>query len=234
MPPPSDAVHYRITRHALTLLTASRHPATILAMKPLARQSTTPRPPRTQRGAETRERILAAAEREIGAKGFAVASVASMTRSARVAQGTFYIYFRSKEEVMHELVLRMGQRVRRHLNAVTRGARRRLDAERIGLRAYLEFVQDHPNLYRIVEEAQFAVPAAHRQYYLEFARAYSAGLRAAEDSRQIRRGDAQVRAWALMGMATMLGKRYCIWSRHSRLQHIAKSAADLVEFGLRR
>ena len=56
--------------------------------------------PKTQRGERTRQKILDAAEREIGARGFSDASIATITAEAAVAQGTFYLYFRSKEEVL--------------------------------------------------------------------------------------------------------------------------------------
>src|SRR5215470_5532687 len=61
--------------------------------------------PKTRRGERTRQKILDAAQREIGSKGFAEASISTITAEAVVAQGTFYVYFRSKEDVARELVL---------------------------------------------------------------------------------------------------------------------------------
>jgi AcrR family transcriptional regulator len=60
--------------------------------------------PRTRRGRETRAAILRAAEEVIGAQGYAAAGIADITRAAGIAQGTFYIYFDSKEHVFRELV----------------------------------------------------------------------------------------------------------------------------------
>ena len=48
--------------------------------------------PKTSRGERTRQRLLVAAERQIGARGFAETSVVSITHEARVAQGTLYVY----------------------------------------------------------------------------------------------------------------------------------------------
>ena len=111
--------------------------------------------PKTKRGERTRQKILDAAEREIGRKGFAEASISTITAEAAVGQGTFYLYFRSKEDVLRELVLRMGRRLRRHLTLAIADAPTRLEAERRGLRAFLEFVRANPDLYRVV--AEFAV-----------------------------------------------------------------------------
>ena len=128
--------------------------------------------PKTKRGERTRQKILDAAEREIGRKGFSEASISTITAEAAVGQGTFYLYFRTKEDVLRELVLRMGRRLRRHLTLAVADAPSRLEAERLGLRAFLEFVRANPDLYRVVAESQFVDQAVFRRYYQEFAAGY--------------------------------------------------------------
>ena len=59
--------------------------------------------PKTKRGERTRQKILDAAEREIGRKGFSEASISTITAEAAVGQGTFYLYFRTKEDVLANL-----------------------------------------------------------------------------------------------------------------------------------
>jgi len=188
--------------------------------------------PKTRRGERTRQRILDAAEREIGRKGFAEASISTITAEAAVGQGTFYLYFRSKEDALRELVLRMGRRLRRHLTLAIADAPSRLEAERRGLRAFLEFVRANPDLYRVVAESQFVDPAIFRRYYEEFAAAYRAGLEAAEATGEIRAGDAEVRAWALMGVSDMVGRRFALWDDRAPLKRVAEAAFDLVAQGL--
>ena len=190
--------------------------------------------PKTSRGELTRQKILDAAEREIGQKGFAEASVSTITAEAAVAQGTFYLYFRSKEDVLRELVLRMGRRLRRHLTLATAEATSRLEAERAGLLAFLEFARANPNLYRVVEESQFVDPSAYRRYYEDFARNYRSALVAAEGAGEIRPGNAEVRAWALMGLAVMLGHRYGVWETNVPLKPVADAAFDMIAGGLER
>ena len=198
-------------------------------------EMTSPRPlPKTSRGELTRQKILDSAEREIGQKGFAEASVSTITAEAKVGQGTFYLYFRNKEDVLRELVLRMGRRLRRHLTLAISEAPSRLEAERRGLLAFLEFARANPNLYRVVEESQFVDAAVYRRYYEEFARSYRAALATAEGAGEIRGGDAEVRAWALMGLSVMLGHRYGLWDREVPLKPIADAAFDMVARGLER
>lgn len=190
--------------------------------------------PKTSRGELTRQKILDAAEREIGQKGFAEASVSTITAEASVAQGTFYLYFRSKEDVLRELVLRMGRRLRRHLTLAVADAPSRLEAERRGLLAFLEFARANPNLYRVVEESQFVDPISYRRYYDDFARNYRSALVAAEGAGEIRPGDAEVRAWTLMGLAVMLGHRYGLWDPSVPLKPVADAAFDMIAAGLER
>ncbi len=188
--------------------------------------------PKTKRGEITRQKILDAAEREIGVRGFSDASIATITAEARVAQGTFYLYFRSKEDVLRELVLLMGRRLRHHLTRASAGAPDRLSAERKGIRAFLQFIRDNPNLYRVVAESQFVDPSVHRAYYEEFAAGYTAGLKDAERRGEIAPGDAEVRAWALMGVTDMVGRRYALYDESVPLDAVAEAAYDFVAHGI--
>ena len=56
-----------------------------------------PREPRTERGRRTQRAILDAAAAEFGEKGFHDSSIVSITIRAKVALGSFYTYFESKE-----------------------------------------------------------------------------------------------------------------------------------------
>ena len=188
--------------------------------------------PKTRRGERTRQKILNAAQREIGSKGFAEASISTITAEAAVGQGTFYLYFRSKEDVLRELVLRMGRRLRRHLTLAIADAPNRLEAERRGLRAFLEFVRANTDLYRVVAEAQFVDPTVFKRYYQDFAASYRAGLLAAEARGEIAPGDAEVRAWALMGISDMVGRRFALWDSEVSLRKIAEAAHALILEGL--
>ena len=193
-----------------------------------------PLTPKTRRGQARREQILRAAERVFGRVGFNDASISEITREARTAQGTLYIYFKGKDELFVELVREMGALTREVISDAIGGARSRMEAEREGLAAFLRFVAERPELYRIVEEARTVAPAAYRDYYADFARAYRVQLEAAERKGEIRPGHSEIRAWALMGMAKTLGERFVLWDRETDLDEVVRHAHDLVENGLRR
>lgn len=188
--------------------------------------------PKTKRGQARRAQILKAAEDVIGAQGFSSASIADITRAANTALGTFYIYFSSKEEVFRELVLDMGQVTRSMIGRAVAQAPDRLAAERAGLEAFLRFVADRPSLYRIVEEARFVDPEAYQTYFSGFADAYIAQLSAAQKDGSISKGDAEIRAWALMGIAKSLGDRFVIGQEAPDVDRVVDEAFRLIRDGL--
>lgn len=188
--------------------------------------------PKTSRGERTRQRILDAAERDIGRRGFSEASISTITQEAAVAQGTFYLYFRSKEDVMRELVLRMGRRLRRHLTLATTGLKDRLEIEKRGLQAFLSFVRDNPNLYRVVAESQFVDEIAYQRYYYDFADNYRQALSEAEGAGQLSSGDAELRAWALMGISDFIGRRYALWDKDASIEAVTEAAFAFISHGI--
>jgi AcrR family transcriptional regulator len=196
--------------------------------------------PRTERGRKTLRRLIDAAAGEFGERGYHDAAITGITRRAGVALGTFYTYFQSKEEVFRALVREMSRATRAHVAEAVKGAPDRLAAERIGLEAFIEFVRRHPELYRIVEEAQFVAQDAYREHYQTFAEAYRRNLASARTRGQISAGTGDVeetdeaRAWALIGISVFLGMRYGIWDRSLPPARVAEIAIELASQGLRK
>jgi AcrR family transcriptional regulator len=63
--------------------------------------------PLTERGAQTRERLITAARKVFEERGFIDTRVAHITGRARVSYGSFYTYFPSKEAVFLEIADRL-------------------------------------------------------------------------------------------------------------------------------
>ena len=190
--------------------------------------------PRTERGRKTLRRLLEAAASEFGERGFHEAAITGITQRAGVALGTFYTYFESKEEVFRALVRDMSRATRAHVAEAVKGAPDRLAAERLGLEAFIAFVRQHPELYRIVEEAQFVAQDVYREHYLAFVEGYRRNLAGARERGEISDGPDEPRAWALIGMSVFLGMRYGIWNRDLSPGEVADAAIALVSEGLRK
>ena len=194
----------------VTQATTSTEPA-----GPLASEG---KEPRTARGEKTLRKILDAALGEFGEKGFGESSIVGITTRAKVALGTFYTYFDSKEAVFAALVGDMSSRVREHVAPAIVDATDALDAERLALEAYLGFVAGNKEVYRIIDEAEFVDPAGFRAHYETTAARIAGRLKAAASRGELQPQDdfsAEVRAWAMMGMNVFLGLRFGVWGSES-------------------
>lgn len=194
--------------------------------------STSVKTPKTRRGRKTREKLLAAAEVEFGERGFHDAAISAITQRAGVALGTFYVYFDSKEEVFRALVAHMGELTRKWISERIAESPDRLTAERRGVQAFIEFVRSDANLYKIISEAEFVAEDAYRDYYRSFAEAYRQNLERAGANGEIREGDYEVWAWALIGMSVFVGMRYAEWDDSRPSEEVAAAVADLISRGM--
>src|SRR5881227_1517133 len=105
----------------------------------MARQaSTLPPPPETARGTTKRERILRAAIEVFARNGYFNAKVSEIAKAAGVADGTIYLYFDGKEDL---LVTIFREHTRNYLQSLERElahVRRPEERIRIAIRHHLE------------------------------------------------------------------------------------------------
>lgn len=188
---------------------------------------------RSGRGEQTRARLLEAAEEVFAEQGFYEASIVKITERAGVAQGTFYLYFGSKQEIFEQLVDDLNRRIRRTLAAAVSGCTSRVEAERAGLAAYLRFSAEHSTLYRIIHQADIVSPGAMRRHYERLARPYARGLKEAMDSGEIAPADPDVLAWALMAIGEMIGRRWVLWGKTGPIPpDVVEETARIIERAL--
>lgn len=164
------------------------------------------------RGEQTRRRLLEAAEEVFAEYGWEEASISKITESAGVAQGTFYRYFPSKQAVFDELVADLNRRVRHAMSEGAARGRTRAEAERYGFEAFFRFTAEHPALYRVIRQAEFASPNALRLHYERIATGYVEALTKAMERGEIASGDPEVLAYALMGIGELVGMRWILWA----------------------
>lgn len=188
--------------------------------------------PKTKRGQQRRRDLLAAAEDVFSEKGFMSASIADITRRAGTAQGTFYIYFESKDQLFREVMLELGRQIRFNAREATKGAKDRIDAEVIGLEAYLRFVTRRPSIYRIVQQCSVVDPETWRVFYSVFADAFEANFREAEKQGEVSPGDAEVRSWIMIALATTLGEQVSVGGKAGEIDRIMREVEALLRRGI--
>lgn len=180
------------------------------------------------RGLETRGKLLESAEQVFGEVGYVDASIVKITEAAGVGQGTFYLYFASKQEIFDELIRDLNRRVRHAMKEASSRGETRLEAELLGFGAYFRFTADHPALYRIIRQAEFVSPQMLEYHYEKLAEGYVEGLRESMARGEIGDIDPEVTAWALMAAGEMLGMRYILWGDGSVPEHVEGELARII------
>lgn len=188
--------------------------------------------PRTARGRETLRRLLDAAAAEFGERGFHEASISGITRRAGTALGSFYTYFDSKDAIFTALVRDMSARVATTAAAAVSEGSSGLQREREALAGFLNFAREHKEIYRIIDEAEFADPASYRAHYEGTAARIAARFDENVANGTMTPGDNEVRAWAAMGMNVFLGLRFGVWGEDRTVEEVATSAEAMLKDGL--
>ena len=135
-----------------------------------------------------------------------------------MAQGTFYVHFRSKQEIFEQLVGDLNSRLREAMSkGAAAGSGHRLDAERRGFAAFFEFAAEHPALYRVIREAEFIAPEAMHRHYEKIVEGYVRGLDAAMAAGDVEPCDPTVLAWALIAVGQLVGMRWVVWDRRDEI-----------------
>jgi TetR/AcrR family fatty acid metabolism transcriptional regulator len=98
---------------------------------------------RDVKSGDKRERILAAAERIFAKHGFFAARVSEIARDAGVADGTIYLYFKSKDDLLISLFERRMTQVNATLQKAI-GTGTATQQLRAFIKAYLQLVADEP------------------------------------------------------------------------------------------
>jgi AcrR family transcriptional regulator len=133
---------------------------------------------RVERNAWTKQRIFEAATKMVGKYGYAEASVARITEEAGVAQGTFYNHFENRQELLDQLLPKIGIDMVHFIRERTGSAHAaRQEIERFS--AFFEFIREVPEFLRILNEAEYFAPIGYQKHLDNIATAYVRILRRA-------------------------------------------------------
>ncbi len=105
-------------------------------------------PERSERS-DKRERILAAAERIFARHGFFAARVSEIAKEAGVADGTIYLYFKSKDDLLISLFEQRMTQVNTALRIAIDGIPPQQQL-RAFIKAYLQLVHDEPGAAEVL------------------------------------------------------------------------------------
>lgn len=167
--------------------------------------------PKTARGQATFDKLIEAAEKVFGESGYHTASVSAITQAAEVGMGTFYLYFRSKKDIFRELIYYTHHDLRKYIQMAVTGITDRKVAEVEGIQAFYRYCLEHRHLYTIIREAEFVDYEIFRWHYSNFAKAYVGHLQVAQAKGQVKKMDAEMLAYCLIGISVFTGMRWPLW-----------------------
>lgn len=166
---------------------------------------------REERSEETRQKLIQAGARTIGRYGYGGASIARITARAKVALGTFYRHFKSRQEFFDQLLPALGHTLMTFIQE-------RVDRDVVGaereeqrLRAYFEFLEEYPWYHRLLNESEVMAPKAHAAYF----ELMTSGLvrsfersQARDELRAFRPDELETVAYIVMASRVYLAQRY--------------------------
>lgn len=166
---------------------------------------------REERSEETRNKLIQAGARTVGRHGYEGASIARITARAKVALGTFYRHFKSRQEFFDQLLPAMG-------HTLMSFVQERVDRDVIGaareeqrLRAYFEFLDVHPWYHRLLNESEVMAPKAHAVYFELMTSGLVRSFQRSQgrnELRAFRRDELETVAYIVMASRVYLAQRY--------------------------
>ena len=190
--------------------------------------------PKTKKAWEKFSRIIAAADQEFYEKGYEKTSIANIAAAADIAVGTFYLYFTDKLSLYHYILFDYQKRIKQYVNSKLDACTNRKDKERVGIIAWLEFINENPHTYNIIWQSLAIDKSLFIDYYQKFSNSYEKGLK--KDKDQMIDIDLHHLSLALMGVSTFLGLKPMLENGEKltteEIEKIANSLTEVLSNGL--
>ncbi len=150
-----------------------------MSVKKLARKhvpAVKKRGKREEKADETRRALFSAAAVVVGKYGYEEASITRITEQAGVGNGTFYNYFKTRQELFDQLLPAVGGQLLEYIASRLDPGLSGIDRERARIVAYFEFFQKNSGFLRILNQAEVYAPIAFKQHLKNFATRYARAL----------------------------------------------------------
>jgi AcrR family transcriptional regulator len=134
------------------------------------------RVPRAERAEGNRKALFRAAAKVVGAVGYKKASIARITQAAGLAQGTFYLYFESRQDLFNQLLPELGSNILAHLSEEVPAHADILEAEREWFRSLITYFIKNPGFFTILNETESVSVSALKTHVQNLVRAYTRTL----------------------------------------------------------
>jgi AcrR family transcriptional regulator len=166
---------------------------------------------RSERSALIRQALFDAAAAVVGELGYESASITLITQRAGVAQGTFYLHFRSRQDILDQLLPSLGRDMVEHVRRCASKGATFVEREELGFRGFFSFLKQAPHFFRILNEAESFAPRGYKEHLELVSGGYIRFLSRARDDGELRMfepRDLEVVAFMLMSARTYLAWRF--------------------------
>lgn len=199
-----------------------------MALRPAATEP----PPRNDK----RERIVEAAIEVFAEKGFAAARVSDIAKGANVADGTIYLYFRNKEDLLLTIFEEKMEEILRDLDAALEGLVDPVDRMRAYARAHFHKLRTHPALAQVLQIELRQSTRFVRQYRPErlwqYLGVFEALIRDGQAAGRLRLElDPFLATWAFFGALDELSIQWVLARKRDRF-NLEQAADQVVEIFL--
>jgi AcrR family transcriptional regulator len=135
------------------------------------------KPNRAEKAEATRANLFEAAIETVGKYGYAGTSIARITERARVAQGTFYNYFESRQDLLDQLLPAISNQLHYHIHDRVMAAPNAMERERARIEAFFEFLGEAPHLFKILSEGPVQAPEGFRRHLQQQTESYRRAMK---------------------------------------------------------
>ena len=188
--------------------------------------------PKTKRGMTTFHKIVKAAEKVFGSKGYYGTSINDIAIKAKVAIGTLYIYFPDKFTLYCYILRQYNHMIREEIAERTKNCANRKEMERMGILVFLETIRKSPYIYNIIWESLYIDKSLFIEYYETFAMKYANSLEVSKEKGEIKDYDTTILAYVLMGINNFIGLKFVMFDKDSDLESVVDEVMKILENGM--
>lgn len=187
--------------------------------------------------ADTRELLLRTAASMVHEHGYEATTVARITDAAKVAVGTFYAHFPSRQDLLDEVLIYVRREMLDHVRETARGSRTFLELEERGFEAFFDYLKANPAYIRIETEAAVWAKDSYTRHFTDLERRYVAAMRrgkARGELSQYEEHEFPILAYIFMAARHYLSMRYALSKGGARKlpRFVEEAYFDLVRRGL--
>ncbi len=110
----------------------------------------------------------------------------------------------------------------------------RFEAEKIGLKAFLQYIRDNKHVYNIIWESLYIDKTLFVEYYEDFAQRYTHGLENAQQKGEVVDVDPVILSYLLMGVSNFIGLKYVMFDEENDddFEEVVDKVMDILKAGM--